>query len=50
VEKDFFLFLHEISHDVFTFGTEKKDREIIPFFQDGGVLCSPSFDDYSDKE
>jgi hypothetical protein len=50
VEEDCSLFLHEISHDVFTFGIEKKDREIVPFFQDGGVLCSPSFDDYSDEE
>jgi hypothetical protein len=50
VEEDCSLFLHEISHDVFTFGIEKKDQEIIPFLQDGGVLCSPSFDDYSDEE
>jgi hypothetical protein len=50
VEEDCSLFLHEISHDVFTFGIEKKDREIVPILQDGGVLCSPSFDDYSDEE
>jgi hypothetical protein len=50
VEEDCSLFLHEISHDVFTFGIEKKDREIVPFLQDGGVLCSPNFDDYSDEE
>jgi hypothetical protein len=31
VEEDCSLFLHEISHDLFTFGIEKKDWEIIPF-------------------
>jgi hypothetical protein len=50
VEKDCPLFLHEISNDVFTFGIEKKDQEIIPFLQDGGVLCSPSLNDYSVEE
>jgi hypothetical protein len=35
VEEDCSLFLHEISHDVFTFGIELKDREIVPFLQDG---------------
>ena len=49
-EEDCSLFLHEISHDVFTFGIEKKDREIIPFLQNGGVLCSPTFDNYSNEE
>jgi hypothetical protein len=37
VEEDRSFFLHEISHDVFTFGIEEKDRETIPFLQDGGV-------------
>jgi hypothetical protein len=50
VEEDCSLFLHEISHYVFTFGIEKKDREIIPFLQNGGVLCSPTFDNYSNEE
>jgi hypothetical protein len=50
VEMDCSLFLHEISHDVFTFGVEMEDREIVPFLQDGGVLFSPSFDDYLEEE
>jgi hypothetical protein len=50
VEKDCPLFLHEISHDVFTFGIEKKNQEIIPFLQYGGVLSSLSFKDYSVEE
>jgi hypothetical protein len=37
VEEDHFFFLHEISHGVFTFGIEEKDRETVPFLQDGGV-------------
>ena len=37
VEEDCSFFLHQISHDVFTFGIEEKDRETIPFLQDGGV-------------
>jgi hypothetical protein len=37
VEEDCSFFLHEISHDVFTFGIEEKDRETVPFLQDGGV-------------
>ena len=45
MEEDSSLFLHEISHDVFTFGTEKKDREIVPL-----RLVVPSFEDYSDEE
>jgi hypothetical protein len=35
---------------VFTFGVEMEDREIVPFLQDGGVLFSPSFDDYLEEE
>jgi hypothetical protein len=34
VEEDCSFFLHEISHDVFTFGIEEKDREIVPFLQE----------------
>jgi hypothetical protein len=45
VEEDSSLFLHEISHDVFTFGTEKKDWEIIPLW-----YVVPRFDDYSNEE
>jgi hypothetical protein len=45
MEEYFSLFVHEISHDVFTFGTEKKDREIIPLWP-----IVPSFEDYSDEE
>jgi hypothetical protein len=37
VEEDFSFFLHEISHDVFTFGIEEKDQETFPISQDGGV-------------
>jgi hypothetical protein len=37
VEEDCSFFLHEISHDVFTFGIEEKDRETVPISQDGGV-------------
>jgi hypothetical protein len=37
VEEDCSFFLHEISHDVFTFGIERKDRETVPFLQDGEV-------------
>jgi hypothetical protein len=49
-EEDCSLFLHEISHDVFTFGIEKEDLEIVPFLQDEEVWCSPSFNDYSVEE
>jgi hypothetical protein len=35
VEGDCSFFLHEISHDVFTFGIEEKDLETVPFLQDG---------------
>jgi len=44
VEEDSSLFLHEISHDVFTFGTEKKDSDIVPIWP-----VVPSFDDYLEK-
>ena len=37
VEEDYSFFLHDISHDVFTFGIERKDRKVVPFLQDGGV-------------
>jgi hypothetical protein len=36
-EEDCSLFLHKISHDVFTFGIEKEDLEIVPFLQDEEV-------------
>jgi hypothetical protein len=50
MEEDCSLFLHDISHDVFTFGIELKDQEIVPFLQYWGVFCSPIFDDHSSKE
>jgi hypothetical protein len=50
VEMDCSLFLHEISHDVFTIGVEMEDREIVPFLQNVGVLFSPNFDDYLEQE
>jgi hypothetical protein len=34
MEEDCSFSLHEISHDVFTFGIEEKDRETIPFLQE----------------
>jgi hypothetical protein len=37
VEEDCSFFLREISHDVFTFGIERKDREAVPFLQYGEV-------------
>jgi hypothetical protein len=37
VEDDCSLFLHEISHDVFTFWIEEKDQETIPISKDGGM-------------
>jgi hypothetical protein len=49
-EEDYSLFLHEISHDVSTFGIEKEDLEIVPFLQDEEVWCSPNFNDYSVEE
>jgi hypothetical protein len=41
VEEDCSFFLHQISHDVFTFGMEEKDRETVPFLQDGRVQEEP---------
>ena len=41
VEEDCSFFLHDISHDVFTFWIEEKDRETVPFLQDGGVQEEP---------
>jgi hypothetical protein len=41
-EEDCSLFLHEISHDVFTFGIEKEDLEIVPFLQDEEVGAHPA--------
>ena len=49
-EEDCSLFLHKISHDVFTFGIGKEDLEIVPFLQDEEVWCSPNFNDYSFEE
>jgi hypothetical protein len=50
VEEDCSLFLHEISHDVFTFGIEKEDLEIVPLLQVEEALFTPDFDDYSVEE
>jgi hypothetical protein len=50
VEEDCSLFLHKISHDVFTFGIEKEDLEIVPFLQKQEAWWSPSFNDYSVEE
>jgi hypothetical protein len=50
VEEDCSLFLHEISHDVFTFGVETEERGIVPFLQVGEALSPPDFDDYLEEE
>jgi hypothetical protein len=50
VEEYCSLFLHDISHDVFTFGIEKKERGIVPFLQVGEALFPPNFDDYLEEE
>jgi hypothetical protein len=50
VEEDFSLFLHKISHDVFTFGVETEERGIVPFLQVGEALFPPDFDDYLEEE
>jgi hypothetical protein len=50
VEEDCSLFLHEISHDVFTFGVETEKRGIVPFRQVGEALFPPDFDDYLEEE
>jgi hypothetical protein len=50
VEEDCSLFLHEISHDVFTFGVEAEERGIAPFLQVGEALFPPDFDDYLEEE
>jgi hypothetical protein len=50
VEEDCSLFLHEISHDVFTFGVETEERGIFPLLQDGEALFPPDFDDYLEEE
>jgi len=50
VEEDCSLFLHEISHDVFTFGVETEERRIVPFLQVGEALSPPDFDDYLEEE
>jgi hypothetical protein len=49
-EEDSSRFLQEISQDVFAHGIEEKDQKIAHFLQEGGVLCSPSFGEYSDEE
>jgi hypothetical protein len=53
VEEDCSLFLHKISHDVFTFGVETEERGIVPFLQVGEALFPPpppDFDDYLEEE
>jgi hypothetical protein len=50
VEEDCSLFLHDISHDVFTFGVETEERGIVPFLQVGEDLFPPDFDDYLEEE
>jgi hypothetical protein len=50
VEEDCSLFLHEISHDVFTFGVETEERGIVPLLQVGEALFPPDFDDYLEEE
>jgi hypothetical protein len=50
VEEDCSLFLHKISHDVFTFEVETEEQGIIPLLQVGEVLFPPDFDDYLEEE
>jgi hypothetical protein len=50
VEEDCSLFLHEISHDVFTFEVETEERGIVPLLQVGEALFPPDFDDYLEEE
>jgi hypothetical protein len=50
VEMDGSLFLHKISHDVFTFGVETEEWGIVPFLQVGEALFPPDFDDYLEEE
>jgi hypothetical protein len=50
MEEDCSLFLHEISHDVFTFGVEMEERGIVPLLQVGEALFPPDFDDYLEEE
>jgi hypothetical protein len=50
VEDDCSLFLHEISHDVFTFEVETEERGIVPLLQVGEDLFPPDFDDYLEEE
>jgi hypothetical protein len=50
VEEDFSLFLHKISHDVFTFGVEMEEQGIAPFLQIREDLSPPDFDDYLEEE
>jgi hypothetical protein len=49
-EEDCSLFLHKISHDVFTFEVEMKERGIVPFLQVGEALSPLDFDDYLEEE
>jgi hypothetical protein len=42
MEEDCSLFLHEISHDVFTFGVEMEERGIVPLLQVGEALFPPT--------
>ena len=44
------LFLQEVFHDVFLPRIEEKNQEITPFLQDGGILCSPLFNECLDEE
>jgi hypothetical protein len=50
VEEDGSLFLHEISHEVFTCGIEKGDLGIVPLLQVEEALFTPDFDDYLEEE
>jgi hypothetical protein len=50
VEEDGSLFLHKISHDVFTCGIEKEDLGIVPLLQVEEALFTPDFDDYLEEE
>jgi hypothetical protein len=50
VEEDCSLFLHKISHDVFTFRVEMEEWGIVPVLQVGEALSPPDFNDYLEEE
>ena len=50
VEEDSYFFLQDVFHNVFLPRIKEKNQEITPFLQDGGILCSPLFNECSYEE